>query len=268
MRFSILGLGATLLAAATPALAQDAPTEPPADLTFSGSATVVTDYRFRGLTQSNGDPVFQATLSLNHKSGLYVGVFESLIDGGPDGSTPLLTNYGDIEIDLYGGYTKTLDNGVGVDAGLLYYYYADARSGVNTDFFEPYASVSYTVGPVSAKVGGNYAWGGQKGLDFTAGKDDSIYVYGDAAVGIPTTPVTLKGHVGYTNGSLGLANIVVSDDSYLDWSVTGEMVGDHFKAGVSYVDTDVSNANVAGIGRYAKSLGRGSTVLGYVTMTF
>ena len=35
---------------------------------------------------------------------------------------------------------------------------------------------AYTVGPVTTKVGGNYAWGGQAGLDFTTSSDDNIYV--------------------------------------------------------------------------------------------
>ena len=60
------------------------------------------------------------------------------IDGGADGSTPALTGYGDAEIDLYGGYTHTF-HGVGVDVGLLYYFYGINRPGShpNTDFFEP-----------------------------------------------------------------------------------------------------------------------------------
>lgn len=274
MRFSTLGLSALALATATPAFAQDAaPPEAPEteaptkDFTITGGATLISDYRFRGLTQTNKDPSAQGTLNINHSSGLYVGTFAATIDGGPDGSTPLLTNYGDVEIDLYGGFTKTLPSGVGFDVGLLYYYYADGAKGVNTDFFEPYASVNYTVGPANLKVGGNYAWSGQSGLDFTSGKDDNVYLYGEVALAVPTTPVTLKGHYGYTNGSLGLANLDGSDD-YTDWSVTAEAVGGHFKAGVSYVDTDITNARVVGLGRYADKLGRGSTVLGYIGVSF
>lgn len=266
MRFSTFGFGALLLAA-TPAFAQDEPTPPP-PFVFSGALTATTDYRFRGLTQTNEDFAAQGTLNVNHESGFYIGTWASTIDGGADGSTPLLTNYGGAEVDLYAGFTKTLSSGFGFDAGLLYYYYPDAATGLDTDFFEPYASVNYTIGPVNAKVGGNYAWGGQSGLNFTAGNDDSLYLYGDLAVTVPNFPLTLKGHLGFSNGSLALANPIAADDTYTDWSLTAEVAKAPFKAGISYVDTNITNNAVAGVGRYAQALGRGATVLGYVTVTF
>lgn len=272
MRISMITLGALTLAAAAPAFAQEpteprpidtAVTDPPKAFTITGSVTATTDYRFRGLTQTNEDPAVQATVNVNHESGFYVGVFASTIDGGPDGSTPALTNYGDVEIDLYGGFTKTLDSGLGIDAGLLYYFYADNRAGVNTDFFEPYASLSYTVGPVATKIGAAYAWGGQKGLNFTTSNDDNIYIYGEASVGIPNTPITLKSHLGYSDGSLGLANPTVGDQTYWDWSLGAEAVKGPFKLGVSYVDTDVTNDF-----GFANALGRDATVLAYVAFSF
>lgn len=274
MRTSIIRFPLLALAlASTPVLAQDSGeptaepvkessvTDPPGAITISGNVTAITDYRFRGLTQSDEEPALQGTVNVNHASGFYVGVFGSTIDGS--GDTPLLTGYGDVEIDLYGGFAKTLDNGIGIDVGLLYYWYADADSGINTDFFEPYAALTYTIGPVATKLGAAYAWGGQDGLDFTTSNDDNIYGYFDASVGIPTTPLTLKGHIGYSDGSLALANPLASDEDYWDWSVGIEGVGGPFKAGVSYVDTDITNA-----GGYAQRLGRGSTVLGYMGFVF
>lgn len=272
MRFTKSIAGALLFAAtATPAFAQEE-TEAPEPMAVTGGITLISDYRFRGVTQTNEDPAIQGTINFNHVSGLYAGVWASTVDGGIDGSTPALTGYGDAEIDLYAGYTKTLSNGLGFDIGLLYYLYPDGAKGLNTDFFEPYASVSYTIGPVSTKVGAAYAWGGQAGLagfDVKGGNDDNLYVYGDASVGIPTTPITLKGHLGYSSGSLGSLNIPgVLDNNYMDWSVGAEWVGGPLKGGVSYVDTDISNANVAGVGKFAERRGRGSTVLAYIGVSF
>ena len=276
MRISTMTLGALLLAAsATPALAQtatpapdakDAPaaaptaSEPPL-FKVTGGATLISDYRFRGLTQTNGNAAVQGTINVNSKYGFYIGTWASTIDGS--GKTPLLAGYGDAEVDLYAGYTKTFGNGVTVDGGLLYYYYPSGAKGQNTDFFEPYASVAYTIGPVTTKVGGNYAWGGQPGLDFTTSSDDNIYVYGEASVGIPKLPVTLKGHVGYTSGSLGLANLVATDKNYLDWSLNLEVAAGPVKVGGTYVDTDVTN-----FGNYAQRFGRGAKVLGYIAFNF
>lgn len=289
MRLSILLATAALLSGA-PALGQTSPapdpvpgqdnspatqsatqattgseTSPPKAIKITGGVTAISDYRFRGLTQTGGDGALQGTVNINTAAGPYIGVWASSIDGGRRSRTPLLVGYGPAEVDLYAGYTKTF-HGVGVDAGVLYYYYAGHFKDVvrNTDFFEPYANLSYTIGPVVAKVGANYAWGGQKGLDFRANnKDDDIYVYAEGAIGIPHTPLTIKGHGGRTQGSLGLANLNPTKDTYYDWSVTGEAVGGPIKVGVSYLDTNITEQ-----GRFARSRGFGSTVLGYVGLSF
>lgn len=256
MRFTIFSFGALALLAALPAAAQD--TAPPPPVRITGNVTLVSDYRFRGLTQSDEDAAVQATINLNSAAGFYAGGFVSTIDDKVS-----LPGYGGAEVDLYGGYAKTLSSGIGFDVGMLYYYYPDAVSGLDTDFFEPYASVSYTIGPVSAKLGGNYAWGGQKGLDFTTGNDDNLYLYGEAALGIPSTPVTLKGHVGHTSGALGLYNPIPGDDTYWDWSVTASATGGPVTVGLTYLDTDIANT-----GGFAQRLGRGATVLGSVGVAF
>ena len=156
MLTSIRGLvAATALAgcamAATPALADE--TAPPSEFTITGNVALVTDYRFRGLSQSNGDPAVQGGININHKSGVYVGAWSSSIDfPGPLGDV-----YGSQELDLFGGWTGPIASGVTADVGLLYYAYPSGHVG-KAEFFEPYASVSGTLGPVAAKVGVNYAW--------------------------------------------------------------------------------------------------------------
>ena len=87
---------------------------------------------------------------------------------------------------------------------------------------------------------------------------------------IPKVPVTLKGHLGYTDGSLGLANLVSGNKHYLDWSVNAEVSAGPVKVGVSYVDTDITN-NKFGTAfprGYAQTLHFGSTVLGYISASF
>ncbi len=289
MRFTTILVGTAALLLAVPAIAQTSPTSPdpvpgqddrptspsatgpgtggptapPRPFTVTVSVTGVSDYRFRGLTRTGGDAAVQGTLDVNTAVGFYIGTFASSIDGDRRSRTPLLVGYGAQEVDLYGGYTKAV-GGVGVDAGLLYYYYPGGLEGRNTDFFEPYANLSYTLGPVAAKIGANYAWAGQKGLDFRPNSSDAnLYLYAEGSIGIPRTPLTLKGHAGRTKGSLGLANLDASKDGYYDWSVTGEAVGGPIKFGVSYVDTNITEQ-----GGYARRFGRGSTVLGYVGLSF
>jgi uncharacterized protein (TIGR02001 family) len=262
MRFSMITLGGLLLAAATPAMAQDEAPAPEPAIKVTGNVTVTSDYRFRGISQTDKDPALQGTLNINHESGFYAGIFASTIDD----KAPAVLGYGDAEIDLYAGYTKTFENGVGIDVGLLYYLYPiDEAKGLPTDFFEPYASVIYTVGPVTAKVGANYAWGGQSGLF----DEDSLYLRGDVTVAVPNTPVSLLGHIGRTDGQLGfLATPALLPADYLDWSLGVEVAHKFVKLGVQYVDTDIPGTPIPVLGKFDKLVGASPTVLAYMTLSF
>lgn len=229
MRTSIKGLIAlALLSAATPALAQDsteASTEadPPSDFTVTGGATVVSDYRFRGVSFSAEDIAIQGTFNVNHSSGLYVGVWGSSLEDS--------ALFGHTEIDIYGGYTTEVAPGTAIDVGLLYYYYPNGQSAAgDSDYFEPYASVKTTIGPVSAKLGAAYAF------DQSALTGDNIYVYTDLGLAIPDTPVTAVAHLGWSDGSLAFGG------SYWDWALGADVaLGGGLTAGVRYIDTDLDD---------------------------
>src|SRR5690606_7342496 len=119
-------------------------------LEVSGNVALVTDYRFRGVSFSDGDIALQGGIDVGHSSGFYVGTWASSISGG--------TAFGELELDVYGGWSGDL-GGVTVDVGLLYYIYPTGDApGVDTDYFEPYASVSTSLGPVGASLGVAYAW--------------------------------------------------------------------------------------------------------------
>ena len=144
MRNIILGMSALALAAVSaPAFAQD---ETPA-VTISGGATLVSDYRFRGISQTDKSFAVQGSMTLTHSSGLYASVWGSSID-------EYVAAASDQEIDLIVGYKKSF-GATTVDVGVLYYFYPgsqDVIPGYNSDFFEPYVAVSQAFGPVTAKV--------------------------------------------------------------------------------------------------------------------
>jgi uncharacterized protein (TIGR02001 family) len=222
--------------AAAPALADDAAAKP---LTVTGSVTLVTDYRFRGVSLSGGDPAIQGGITVTHKSGLYVGTWSSSID---DGGTDF---YGDQELDLFGGWSGNVAEGVGLDAGLLYYAYPSNAKGVKAEFFEPYATLSGTIGPVQAKLGVNYAWD-----QAAIGSQDNLYVHSELSAGIPRTPLTLSAHLGYNSGplspdyTLGLS----SDKTAWDWSIgASATVLGHLTLGVSYVGVEANAIKAAGL---------------------
>lgn len=224
--------------AAMPALADDpaAPAAPPSNFTITGGATLTSDYRFRGISQTNKRFAIQGTLGVVHSSGFYIGTWGSSIDD-------YVANGSDQEIDLYGGYKHTF-SGTTVDGGLLYYYYPGSH-GANTDFFEPYLNASHSFGPLGVKLGLNYAWN-QHAQSCAydprcAGKprEDSLYTYGELSVAVPKTPVTVTGHLGESWGRSYLTNGL---KNYTDWSLTAAYTWKALTFSAAYVDTDIKKS--------------------------
>ena len=222
----LLGLGAS------PALAQDE-TDPPSDFTVSGYVQGVSDYRFRGYSLSGGDPALQGTINVSHASGFYAGAWSSTLDADV---TPF---YGDLELDLYAGWTGELASGLTADVGVLRYVYPSNNRNGPADYWEPYASLSTTLGPVGAKFGVAYA----PEQDSLLG-EDNLYVFTDLSAGIPNTPITLSGHLGYADGVQAprlLTLQSVTDDSGFDysagvtWNVTEKLA-----VGATYVGVEGS----------------------------
>lgn len=201
--------------AAAPAFADE--TDPPGEITVTGNVALVTDYRFRGLSRSGGDPAVQGGVTVDHASGFYLGVWGSSTDFGA--AAPV---YGSLELDLSGGWRGPIGGGgVVADVGLLYYAFPDGKVG-KANIFEPYASLSATLGPITGKVGANYAWK-QQSLNFDGGgKDDNLYLYADLDAGVPNTPVSVSAHLGYTDGALSpkyATGATAGYDGGFDWSL-------------------------------------------------
>jgi uncharacterized protein (TIGR02001 family) len=227
MRFTILGMSALAFAAVSaPAFAQDE--APASDITVTGGATVVSDYRFRGISQTNKRFAVQGSLTVAHSSGFYGSVWGSSIDD-------YVAAGSDQEIDLILGYSKTFDT-VTVDGGVLYYYYPGS-GGANSDFFEPYLSVKSTFGPVTAKVGAAYAPKAHA-IAWNNARDDNFYGYGELSGAIG--PISLTSHLGYTSGKSFLSGGL---KNYWDWNIGASYTWNHLTFGVSYVDTDIKKSD-------------------------
>jgi hypothetical protein len=253
MRFSTALGGLAALCAAQPALAQDQ-TEPPPPITISGAATIASDYRYRGVSQTDKEVAVQAGITVTHESGVYVGAWGSNLAGwGTFGGA-------NIELDTYLGYKTSIGGGGTIDVGVTYIQFPGGADV--TDFFEGYAKLSGTVGPATLTAGvfyapeqeslGNVFFTGARaaaGLPNDPGdKEDNLYLSGDAAVAIPTTPFTLKAHIGYSDGNPGLGpngTSLAPTGTYLDWSLGADFTYKNLTLNLSYVDTDISRADGA-----------------------
>lgn len=225
-----LFLAAPLLAA-VPAAAQENPAAAPGAFEVAGEAGLMSDYRFRGVSRSDEDPTAQAGLMLRHDSGLYAGARGTILRGNDPFRlrNPAFGDQGDAELDLYAGYQAELGGGFDLDAGLMYYAFAGGAGA--TDYAEPYAALSYLIGPAQLSAGAKYA-----PSQAATGHEDMLYLYGQADVGIPFRPWTLTAQAGRQDwGRYG---------AYWTWSLGARyhvrIPGlPHSEIGLSYVDTDL-----------------------------
>jgi len=256
---------------ATAAFAQTAPAaEAPEASPITANVTVVSDYRYRGISQSNMKPAIQGGFDYAHESGLYIGNWNSSIswvgDLNPGVSAP-------IEMDFYGGFKKELiAPGFASDIGVL--QYAFPTSGnltyVNPNTTELYAAQNFTFGPVTGFLKFSYSVTNTFGNANSSGS-----YYPDLTVNYDTGiwGLALNAHLGYqyiAGTPTGSATSNSSLYSYTDWKlgVTKDF-GGGLSAAVSYIDTNAKTvgSSYAYVSPQGKNLG-GSTGIVSLTKTF
>ncbi len=143
---------------AAPVFAADAA---PSEHTLTANVGFVSNYIFRGISQTQGKPALQGGFDYAHSSGLYAGTWASNVAWVRDGGFKSASS---LEWDFYAGYKGSIADDLSFDVGVLQYYYpgdglTNATTGTgmpNTDSTEVYAAVtwkfitlkdSYTVSP-------------------------------------------------------------------------------------------------------------------------
>lgn len=190
-----------------------------AGASLSGSATAVSDYRFRGVSFSNLKPALQADLTLQTKDGLFASAWAS---------NSAEYAGADVELNLSAGWTGGLGPATAAAGVITYLYPGAAGSAV----YEMFSTLSMQLGPVSGTVGGNWA-PGQSNL-----RSSSRYVFGAVEAGIPLTPFTLDARIGHERGGM------VEDErgkttSKLDWQAGVRATFTAVTVGVSYVGNNL-----------------------------
>lgn len=238
--------------------AQSAPTDGGVDrspaLTVSGSVALTSDYRFRGVSQSDQEVALQGGITVSHDSGAYLGAWGSNLAGwGTFGGANL-------ELDLIAGYKAKLSDSATLDVGAVWYMYPGGAD--ETDFVEPYAKLTGTSGPVTLTAGIAYAPSQEAlgrwymtGADAAAGvyndagdKEDNLYLWGDGALAIAGTPLIGKAHIGYSDGNPGLgpnATSVAPTGRYWDWSLGLDATYRNLTVGIAWIGTDITERDAA-----------------------
>lgn len=237
------------------AMAQAKAPEP--DYTLSFNAGVVSDYRYRGISQTRLKPAVQAGADFAHKSGFYVGTWGSTIKWIKDNSkvAPASDVKGPVELDLYGGYKGTVGD-LGYDVGVLRYQYIGNKlantggGGVygNANTTELYAAATYSVvtfkySRSTGNLFGNLNSKGSEYFDLSANFD--------LGNGFTLTP-----HLGHQY----VANVGVA--SYTDYSVTlAKDLGNGFSLTAAAVGTDADKSYYANPVN-GKFMGKSGVVIG------
>lgn len=220
-------LGAASFAAA-PAVA--------ADPTVTLTAAVVSDYTFRGISQSDEDPALQlggeVSLPANDWLAVYAGLWGSNVD---------FNNGTEAEIDAYGGLRGTFDK-LGVDVGFIRYIYTGKSNNDELDFTEGKLAASYDFGFVLPSAAIYYS------PDYYNDSGTSVYYTAGVAVPIPVTEFspTIKANVGRQHVEDERA-FGITKDSYIDWNIGLFATYLGFTAGIQYVDTNLSKRECGGL---------------------
>ena len=283
-----LALAISALAGGAMAQSAPAPAPEPEKSPITANITVVNDYRYRGISQSNFQPAIQGGFDYAHESGFYIGNWNSSISWISDtyaAATSPTTVSAPVEMDFYAGFKKELiAPGFATDIGVLQYYYpmkgtlssstyntttrqrnADRQAtGQNPNTTEAYIAQNFTFGPVSGFVKFSYALTNLFGFYNSAGS-----YYPDLTVNYDTGVwgLTLNGHVGYQYIS---NKVGIYDFSYTDYKfgITKDF-GGGLSANVSYVGTDAKTVNGTPlyVSPQAKNTGRDGYLIS-LTKTF
>jgi len=174
----------------------------------TGNVGLTSDYRFRGVSQSQNSGAVQGGIDYAHSSGFYVGNWNSSV------SSQMYTNGSGLESDLYAGFKKDIYKGLTIDVGSYNYFYpratTTAATGSNFDTYEGFLGLGY--GPVSIKY--NRTLG--NGYFGTANARGTEYYQADVAYPLPFKgfeKVSLLAHAGRTE----VANS--SSLNYTDYNV-------------------------------------------------
>jgi uncharacterized protein (TIGR02001 family) len=210
----------TKLSALVAALALTGAAQASAEI--SGNVSIVSDYAFRGISQTAEKGAIQGGFDYAAESGFYAGTWMSNVEFGTESST---------EMDLYFGYAGSAGD-LGYDVG---YFYFDYEGDAEFDYQEYAVAFSY----------GDFGFGVNYSSEYLGdGGPSFMYPYVEYSMAL-TEGLSLDLHYGYSD-------IDATDfwgpgeDSYSDYSATLGFSAGGVDFGLAFVGTDLDDDIVAG----------------------
>jgi len=218
-------LVASAMIVSAPMVQADSPHE------FSANIALSTDYLFRGISQTNGNPALSGGFDYSYAPvGIYAGVWASNVEFGDDST---------LEVDFYGGIAGDFGSGVSWDIGGLYYHYP-ASDASDIDYFEVYGSLGYTFEGVSLEPSVGVAVSYSPDWTLTPGMDsEAIYINPTLGLSLP-----MNFGLGFSYGYQDVDDL--GDYSHIDISLTKEI--SKFEFGLTYSNKFGKSDFCAGLG--------------------
>ncbi len=195
----------------------------------SGTVTATGDYDFRGISQSATDPALQGSIDWAHNSGFYLGAWGSNVDFGD------CCDEG-IEVDLYTGFSQSLESGFSWNLGFVYYLYPGGSYqdafGVNEDLHYREASLGAGFKNFSAKFW--YSDDFANFEDVTGQSASAWYLEANYTIPLPQD-FAIGLHAGKSDGDYW------GDFDYLDYSASVSKALGPFNLALKYVYPDVED---------------------------
>lgn len=253
---------------ALPAMAEDAAVTqhkedihviPASAHTVTGNVSLVSDYLYRGISQTGQKPAIQGGFDYAHSSGFYAGVWGSNISWLSDAGVATSAS---LELDTYFGFKNGFATDFNYDIGFLRYNYPGnyAAGATKADTDEIYGLIGYKW--ITAKY--SYSLGDTLGMPNAKGTN---YFDLSANYSVPDTGITLNAHVGkqtYKGANADAFAAAGATATYTDYKlgVSKDLSG--YVLGLAYSSTNAKT----GAGQFytslqGKDLCRGTAVLSF-----
>ena len=153
----------------------------------SSTLTLSSDYVFRGISQSNQQPVLQAGIEHAADGGLYAGAWGSNIHWLADQSSADAPISSSLELDIYAGYRRALSATVSLDVGAQVYAYPGTfpHGFKRADTLELYAGAGWAAND-ALSLGAKLSVATTDSFGY-AGSSGSPYLDLNATVAMPTS---------------------------------------------------------------------------------
>lgn len=193
---------------------------------WSVNATLASDYRFRGQSQTDHRAAVQGGIDYAHSSGLFAGLWASTIKFNDAQNSPA-------EVDFTGGYAHAFSETTQASLAAAYYWYPDSEPA-DYDFFEIIGTVSHEL--AGATLSGEWTYS----FDYSGSTGASTGITGGIELPVPvgdTDWLSASAHIGY-QWVADNANYGVPDWLFYDIGATASWR--IFALDVRYTGTDLS----------------------------